>query len=385
MKRIYFIAFAFIIFLIPISPALCQTVTNGSFDGTRTGWDNCGCSGCDAAGPETVFSQECYDAASTGTCVQYGNGSGSDNNNCGTGCTGNPSPNYLAEVDQGNSKALCQNISGFTSGTTRTLYLTLGRRTDARGGGGAAATQIVQVCIGTACTTITRTSSTSTLTLTTTAWTFTVPATGTLQLKITNISTYSGPDNSNYGMIFSYIGFSAPTPVNLINFTAIKNGSEVDINWQTATEINNDYFTIEKSKNGIDFTTVGIFDGAGNSQSTLNYQTTDHSPYNGISYYRLKQTDFDGKSSYSKIEAVNSSGNKNITVYPNPGTGIFNIQGLNGETEISVQNMLGQMVLIKKDSSDSSEIDLSGQPSGMYYIKVNNGETSASTKIILHR
>ena len=133
------------------------------------------------------------------------------------------------------------------------------------------------------------------------------------------------------------------------------------------------------------FAVVGIIDGSGNSQSTLNYQTTDPSSYKGISYYRLKQTDFDGGVSYSEIETVNFNDNKNIAVYPNPGTGIFNIQGLNEETEISVQNPLGQMVLIKKVSSGSSEIDLTGQPFGIYYIKVNDGEISACTKIILHK
>jgi hypothetical protein len=373
-----YLSMVLLLFLLSFSTGICQTVQNGSFDGTTTGWDN-----CSAGVPEDNYSWNCYDASNppcgggTSCCQQYVN--------CGTGCAGNPSPDYLAEVDQGNSPGLCQNISGFTAGQTKTLYLDLGRRTDSRGGGGAAATQIVQVCIGTACTTITRTNATSPLLLTTTAWTFTVPASGTLQLKITNISTYSGPDNGNYGMIFSYIGFTAPTPITLLDFKAVKDGSEVDINWQTATEKNNDYFTIEKSKNGIDFTAVGIVDGAGNSQSTLNYQTTDPSPYNGISYYRLKQTDFDGTVSYSKIEELNFNENKNITVYPNPCTGIFNIQGLNAETEISIQNPLGQVILIKKVFSDSSEIDLSSQPSGVYFVRVSNGDTSAISKIILRR
>jgi hypothetical protein len=382
-KGIFLFISCFIIVFMSTSTGICQTVSNGSFNGTTTGWTQCGLGG-DAV-PEVRYSTECYDESTTGTCVQYGDGSGLDNNNCGTGCPNNSSPNYLAEVDKGNSLGLCQNISGFTSGNTYTLYITLGRRTDKRGGGGAAATQIVEVCIGTTCTTITRTNTTSVLSLTTEAWTFTAPASGTLQLKITNISTYAGPDNSSYGMIIGYIGFNVPTPVTLVDFNALKNGSEVAINWQTATEINNDYFIVEKSKNGIDFTTVGIIDGSGNSQSTLNYQTTDHSPYYGISYYRLKQVDYDGTVSYSKIEAVNFNGNKNLTVSPNPGTGIFNIQGLNGESEISVQNPLGQVVLIKKGFSDSSEIDLSSQPDGVYFININNGDTSESTKIILHR
>jgi hypothetical protein len=385
-KGIFLFISCFVIVFMSVGTALCQpSISNGSFDGTTTGWNNCGL-GSDAV-PEVKYSQECYDASLSTNCVQYGDGSGTDNNNCGTGCAGNLSPNYMAEVDQGNSKGLCQNVT-FSNTSSRTLYLTFGRRTDARGGGGAADPQIVQVCIQFAtpiCTTFTRTSSSTAISFSTSAFTFTPPTTGTFQLRITNISTYAGPDNGNYGTIFSYIGFNTPTPVTLLNLIAVKNGSEVDIDWETATEVNNDYFVVEKSRNGVDFTAVGIVDGAGNSQSALNYQATDHSPYNGISYYRLKQVDYDGTISYSEIKAINFNGNDNIIVYPNPNTGIFSIQGLNGDAEISVQNPLGQVILVKKVSSDSSEIDLSGQPSGIYYITANDGETSVSSKIILHR
>jgi hypothetical protein len=385
MKKCIFVFIScFIVVFMSVSTGVCQpSVSNGSFDGTLTGWDNCGLGS--AATPEVDYTLQCYDASNppcgggTSCCQQY--------SACTTGCAANPAPNYMAEVDQGNSKGLCQNIT-FPNTSSRTLYLDLGRRTDSRGGGGAAATQIVQVCINFAtpiCTTFTRTSSSSTLSFSTSAFTFTPPTSGTFQLEITNISTYSGPDNSNYGTIIDYIGFTAPTPVTLLNFKAVQNSSEVDIEWQTATEINNDYFTVEKSKNGIEFIVIENIKGAGTSQQLLNYQTTDHLPYNGISYYRLKQTDFDGKVSYSKIEAVSFNDHKNITVYPNPNTGIFNIQGLNAETEISIQNPLGQVVLIKKVSSNSSEIDLSSQPSGVYYIRVNNGDTSVSKKIIIHR
>jgi hypothetical protein len=228
---------------------------------------------------------------------------------------------------------------------------------------------------------------------------FTASATGSLCLQIsaTTALWYGGNNTSDgaggkdisttYGMaiqsvdIYPYVS----TPVRLLYFKVVKDGSEVDINWQTASEINNDYFTVEKSINGIDFTPVATVDGAGNSQSTLNYQTTDYAPYNGISYYRLKQTDFDGTVSYSKIIAVNIEGDENINIYPNPGTGIFNIQGFGKESEITVHNPLGQTILIKRTFSDSSEIDLTSQPSGVYYIKTNNGDTSKSTKIILNK
>jgi hypothetical protein len=226
----------------------------------------------------------------------------------------------------------------------------------------------------------------SNLTWTTYTFTFTTAAGQTTADIVLKDLAAGGCGNDIAFDGFSVVGPPpGATPVTLINFNASKESDIIKLTWLTATEINNDYFTVEKSKNGVDFTNVDIVDGAGNSQSTLNYQTTDHSPYNGISYYRLKQVDYDGTVSYSKIVAVNFKDNKNITVYPNPGTGIFNIQGLGTESEITVRNPLGQTILIKRTFSDSSEIDLRDQLSGVYYIKINNGDTSISAKIILNR
>jgi hypothetical protein len=344
----------FIMVFMGLTTGICQTITNGTFDGTTNGWTGC------TASPEVACTESCFGGSS--------------------------STNYVAEVDAGTT--LCQNVS--LGAGSHTLYLDLGRRTSTGPGGKAAPSpMVVKVCIGATagtgfCTTFSSSTANGTpLNLSAVSFTFSGSCSPCI-LSIAQDASSVGGDGG-YGMIVDNISFGVPTPVTLLNFTAAKNESEVDISWQTATEINNNYFIVEKSKNGIDFINVGIVEGAGNSQSKLSYQITDHSPYNGISYYRLKQVDYDGTVSYSKIVAVNFNGNKNITLYPNPSTGIFNIQGLNAETEISVQNPLGQVVLIKKDFSGSSEIDLSSQPSGVYFIKVNNGDTSASTKIILHR
>jgi hypothetical protein len=225
----------------------------------------------------------------------------------------------------------------------------------------------------------------------TTSWTdFTVTfttAAGQHSADIIFYDTQGGGCGNDFAFDeFKVVGkLYTPLPVTLIDFNADKEGDLVKLAWSTATEINNDYFLVEKSKNSIDFIAIESLKGAGNSQSILNYETIDHSPYNGVSYYRLKQVDYDGTVSYSKIEAVNFNGDGKITIYPNPGTGFFNIQGLATESEITVDNPLGQTILIKRSFSDSSEIDLSSQPSGVYFIKVNNGNISTSTKIIIHR
>ncbi|MCX6274393.1 MAG: FG-GAP-like repeat-containing protein, partial [Bacteroidetes bacterium] len=93
-------------------------------------------------------------------------------------------------------------------------------------------------------------------------------------------------------------------PVELISFSGEPLGKEVLISWSTASEINNEYFTIERSRNGIDFQIVGEVNGAGNSTQTLKYEYLDHQPYPGINYYRLKQTDVDGAFKYSELIVV---------------------------------------------------------------------------------
>ena len=112
-----------------------------------------------------------------------------------------------------------------------------------------------------------------------------------------------------------------PLPTRLLYFTAVLTvNQQVLCQWVTATEINNDYFTVEKTQDGINYKSVGNLKGAGNSSMSLYYSMLDESPYSGTSYYRLKQTDYDGQFSYSQLVAVNLKGLEIITMYPNPAT-----------------------------------------------------------------
>jgi hypothetical protein len=97
-------------------------------------------------------------------------------------------------------------------------------------------------------------------------------------------------------------------PIELLYFRAGMAGKGVQLSWATAAEINNDYFTIEKSQDGVTFTDLLQVDGAGNSKELLKYAATDANPYPGVTYYRLKQTDFDEKFEHSAIVAVQGSG-----------------------------------------------------------------------------
>ncbi|MGB0934410.1 MAG: T9SS type A sorting domain-containing protein [Lishizhenia sp.] len=168
----------------------------------------------------------------------------------------------------------------------------------------------------------------------------------------------------------------AVLPIELLNFNATAvNSTLVELNWQTASEINNGYFTVERSKDGNTWEVLEKIDGAGSSSSLLNYSTKDLNPYRGISYYRLKQTDFDGEYSYSPIRSVNSMlENNQFNIYPNPTNSAITIEGKEAELKrIKVYNVLGEDVTGLTQITDSDKtklvIDLSQLKSGIYYIK----------------
>lgn len=107
-------------------------------------------------------------------------------------------------------------------------------------------------------------------------------------------------------------------PIELLEFNAKRNDRYVDLTWQTASETNNNYFTVEKSIDGLNFSSIGNLSGAGNSSSVLSYKLIDSSPtQDRISYYRLKQTDYDGTFTYSDIVSVKPNVKKEIIGYYN--------------------------------------------------------------------
>ena len=168
-----------------------------------------------------------------------------------------------------------------------------------------------------------------------------------------------------------------PLPVELIAFEVnLVNNGQVGLNWQTASEINNDFFTIERSKDGINWEIIEKIKGAGNSSTILSYSGIDKNPYRGISYYRLKQTDFDGQFEYSQIRSVNIDElmDSQIQIYPNPAENQINIIGDVSELkQLKIYNTLGQdvtgLIVIINKSNTSLIIDLSNLRKGMYWIK----------------
>ena len=110
---------------------------------------------------------------------------------------------------------------------------------------------------------------------------------------------------------------SAPLPVELVSFTSQCNESNVSLAWSTATETNNNYFTIERSDDGVAFRAIGTVQGGGNSSQMLSYSFVDNEPTAGTTYYRLKQTDYNGQSTTTSpiVQEQCGNGGENISAF----------------------------------------------------------------------
>ena len=181
----------------------------------------------------------------------------------------------------------------------------------------------------------------------------------------------------------TYTGaLSIPLPVTLISFTAEAAKSSVQLNWATATQVDNDFFSVEKSADGVNWSVIKTVKGAGNSSALLNYSYTDASPLAGTSYYRLKQTDIDGKFTYSENRAVKFTGTTNISIFPVPSVGnTINFKGIAEpkNTMITVRDAAGVAVYAATLSSNS--VSLPNLSAGMYVISVNNKVTGEVTNL----
>jgi len=166
----------------------------------------------------------------------------------------------------------------------------------------------------------------------------------------------------------SLIGLN-PLPIELVDFTATNNQDEVDLYWQTASETDNDFFTVERSQDASHFTSILTRDGAGNSAEMLSYFDVDKSPLSGVSYYRLKQTDFDGKTSYSGVIKVNRMTNSSdeISVYPNPVNDIVNVSISETDFTINIYSIDGKLI---KSVVNKKSIDMNDFEAGIYQFVV---------------
>lgn len=171
-------------------------------------------------------------------------------------------------------------------------------------------------------------------------------------------------------------------PVELLAFNAILNEGQVKLDWQTATEINNDYFVIERSNDGRSWKKFDTVAGMGNSDVIQSYSAIDEQPYTGLSYYRLKQVDYDGSFTYSPLVSIkNDASNKEqVLAYPNPTSQQITIEGTNLQTkQLHLYNAIGQdvsnLIHTQEESASKITLDLSALHTGVYYLKTTDGIT----------
>lgn len=171
----------------------------------------------------------------------------------------------------------------------------------------------------------------------------------------------------------------SPLPIVMLQFTAkAKDNNKVICNWTTATERDNDYFTVERSKDGIHFEPAGTVDGSGNTNVPHNYSYNDNKPYNGISYYRIRQTDYNGTFSYSVIRQVNISSDDDLSleVFPNPVVDFVNLIASGGaHFKIVITDVTGKILKQIEMNTPSEKIDFTSLASGVYFLNVED-ETS---------
>ena len=194
--------------------------------------------------------------------------------------------------------------------------------------------------------------------------------------------TYNGGDGND--ITFTNL---APLPIELIDFNAQAMEKDVKLAWTTASEENNDFFTIEKSLDGRIFEEVAKISGRGNSTEISKYEYMDLNPIRGINYYRLKQTDFDGQFSYSNIETVEFIDDENIKIYPTLVTENITIEinkKLNSGHSIIIRDLTGRASKSFAISRDEikKEVNLTDLAPGNYFITIYNDKTRNTLKFI---
>ncbi len=202
--------------------------------------------------------------------------------------------------------------------------------------------------------------------------------------------TFTVPSTCTHSQHCPYFVGATVLPIQLADFSATVSDDKVALDWETFSELNNDYFTVERTRDGIHFEEVGRVDGAGNSTERKSYRLIDHAPYKGKSYYRLKQTDFDGAYAYSSLISVDMAGMmNNVTVRPNPMSGNGFVQftsSVTGTAQLEVLDVFGNIVSTNEFEivKGSNEIALEGRymNSGVYFIKLSYQDEVTTVRFV---
>ncbi len=182
-------------------------------------------------------------------------------------------------------------------------------------------------------------------------------------------------------------------PIELVSFTADCDGRSSLVEWTTATEKNNDYFSLERSDDAVNFTEIARVAGAGNSIEPIDYAYTDYGIHGGDNYYRLVQVDYDGTRTVSEIVVANciesDVDEPEVQAYPNPFNGELTLVLDNFDNRpatIEVYDMLGKLIYMQKadapQNSYETILNLSNLPTGAYNVRVSTADFVINRQIV---
>ncbi len=200
----------------------------------------------------------------------------------------------------------------------------------------------------------------------------------------------------NYDQINGLVSFSGGSgaiilvpntllPVQWLSFEGETDHKTNHLTWTTAAEQNTEYFNVQRSKDGVNFTTIGIVNAHGSSSTNIHYSFDDQSPFQGENYYRLELVDIDGAIDFSDIILLMvSKDDKGYSFYPNPTNGLIYYQYESYSSDllkVEVLDVLGKQLKLVEQTGEIGlnkvSVDLSSYPSGTYMIRIHN--TNAST------
>jgi len=186
----------------------------------------------------------------------------------------------------------------------------------------------------------------------------------------------------------------APLPVELLYFSAKLKNRTVFLDWSTATETNNSFFEVQRSKDNESFEVIDVVNGYGNSSVVRSYKSKDEKPYEGISYYRLRQVDFDGRFSYSETVTVQlSSMNDFNFVFASPTQTTEEVVigfdcSNEGAVDVNITDAVGKTIsrqtLYSKQGFNRMSINMPPVTAGVYFITLANSEFTSSKKVFVN-
>lgn len=208
----------------------------------------------------------------------------------------------------------------------------------------------------------------------------------TSEAGIVNLGQFISGSNqlSNSSVVYSSIT-EGTLPVTWGEFTATKQGNTALLKWQTLQEFNTSHFIIQRSTDGVNFSTLNTVAAAGNSSVVKNYQFTDQLPLNGKDYYRIAQVDKDGKFTYSPARTLDFLLNNIVRITPNPAKDkiAVTVAGNNESLKMIIMDATGKQVARYDIKGQYAQFNLPNLAAGMYYVRISGKTVNHTQKLVI--